>query len=93
MSGPSYYPNYFSLEDIIVTQERVPCTVETRLSGLGTYRNLVCETTLITLSFIGFLDPSNTEPDLEAGKSMDLPLWYAMQFDASRVRHIKYNTL
>lgn len=34
-SSSDYFPNYFSLEDIFVTQERVPCTVETNLPGMG----------------------------------------------------------
>lgn len=89
MSGPSYYPNYFSLEDIIVTQERVPCTVETQLAGLGMKFEYLFVNAWRKRECVGFLDPSGTEPDLEAGKSIELPLWYAMQFDASRVRHIK----
>jgi GINS complex subunit 3 len=38
MSGiwdPGYNPNYFSLEDILVTQERVPVTVQGDLQKLG----------------------------------------------------------
>jgi len=31
----SYCPNYFSIEDILATQERVPCEVETDLKNLG----------------------------------------------------------
>lgn len=31
----TYYPNYFSIEDIFVTQEKIPCTVEQDLSHLG----------------------------------------------------------
>lgn len=31
----SYFPNYFSLEDIIVTQEKVPCIVDANLVGMG----------------------------------------------------------
>lgn len=31
----TYYPNYFSIEDILVTQEKIPCTVEQPLSLLG----------------------------------------------------------
>lgn len=67
----SYNPNYFSLEDIIVTQERIPCTVETRLVGMGN------------------LDPSSIDADLEVGKKVEFPLWYAMNFDVSRARHLK----
>lgn len=35
MNSSNYNPNYYSLEDIIVTQERVPCSIETRLVGMG----------------------------------------------------------
>lgn len=31
----SYFPNYFSIEDILATQERVPCKVENTVHGLG----------------------------------------------------------
>ena len=31
----SYSPNYFSIEDILATQERVPCQIETDLPNLG----------------------------------------------------------
>ena len=31
----TYYPNYFSIEDIFVTQEKIPCTVEQNLNHLG----------------------------------------------------------
>ncbi|KAL0279646.1 UNVERIFIED_CONTAM: hypothetical protein PYX00_001152 [Menopon gallinae] len=34
MCDRSYFPNYFSIEDILVTQEKVPCRT------LTTYRNL-----------------------------------------------------
>ncbi|KAG5677428.1 hypothetical protein PVAND_007186 [Polypedilum vanderplanki] len=31
----SFYPNYFSIEDIMVTQEKVPCIVQQDLRSLG----------------------------------------------------------
>jgi GINS complex subunit 3 len=31
----TYYPNYFSIEDILVTQEKVPCITEQELNKLG----------------------------------------------------------
>ncbi|XP_037029256.1 DNA replication complex GINS protein PSF3 [Bradysia coprophila] len=72
MQGGSYYPNYFSLEDIIVTQEKVPCIVDANLVGMG------C------------IDPSCETADLTVGKKIELPLWYAMQFDSnSRYRILK----
>lgn len=71
MTSSSYDPNYFSLADIIVTQERVACTIQSRLPGMGR------------------LDPSSIDADLEPGKKVEFPLWYAMHFDASRQRHLK----
>lgn len=31
----TYYPNYFSIEDIFVTQEKIPCQAEQPLCNLG----------------------------------------------------------
>jgi GINS complex subunit 3 len=31
----SYYPNYYSIEDIFVTQEKIPCETEQELANLG----------------------------------------------------------
>lgn len=31
----TYYPNYFSIEDIFVTQEKIPCQAEQQLCKLG----------------------------------------------------------
>jgi GINS complex subunit 3 len=31
----TYYPNYYSIEDILVTQEKVPCVTEQELNNLG----------------------------------------------------------
>lgn len=31
----TYYPNYFSIEDIFVTQEKIPCLAEQDLDNLG----------------------------------------------------------
>lgn len=31
----TYYPNYFSIEDIFVTQERIPCETQQSLCKLG----------------------------------------------------------
>lgn len=33
----SYASNYYSIYDILVTQEKIPCTAETTLHGLGAY--------------------------------------------------------
>lgn len=31
----TYYPNYFSIEDIFVTQEKIPCEAEQAIASLG----------------------------------------------------------
>ena len=33
----SYTPNYFSLDDILATNQKVPCKVQRNLMGLGEY--------------------------------------------------------
>lgn len=33
----SYATNYYSIYDILVTQQKIPCTAETALNGLGAY--------------------------------------------------------
>ncbi|KAK0180941.1 hypothetical protein PV327_003270 [Microctonus hyperodae] len=38
----SYFPNYFSIDDILATEERILCQVEVPLPGLG-YLNLTAE--------------------------------------------------
>lgn len=35
MNRKSYYPNYYSIEDICVTQEKIPCETEQYLHKLG----------------------------------------------------------
>ncbi|XP_076069376.1 DNA replication complex GINS protein Psf3 [Oratosquilla oratoria] len=35
MEISSYFPNYFSIEDILASQERVPCKYEVTVYGLG----------------------------------------------------------
>lgn len=41
MNKSSYYPNYFSIEDIFVTQEKVPCETEQYLHKLGEFKVFV----------------------------------------------------
>lgn len=36
-SSQSYFPNYFSINDILATEERILCQVEVPLPGLGKY--------------------------------------------------------
>ena len=31
----SYTPNYFSIDDLLATQERLPCHVESELENIG----------------------------------------------------------
>ncbi|XP_017148819.1 probable DNA replication complex GINS protein PSF3 [Drosophila miranda] len=54
----NFFPNYYSIEDIFVTQEKVECKVNTKLQRMG------------------FLDAGAEGDDLEAGRSINLPLWY-----------------
>lgn len=40
MSLPhSYFPNYYSIEDILATQERVPCKFIQTVPNLGEVKN------------------------------------------------------
>lgn len=68
----SYYPNYYSIEDIFVTQERIPCETEQELANLG------------------FLDPSESSPNLKKDQEVELPLWYILQVQKERGRNQFY---
>ncbi|XP_058461867.1 DNA replication complex GINS protein PSF3 [Malaya genurostris] len=35
MNEPSYFPNYYSINDLMITQERIPCRALQNLYGLG----------------------------------------------------------
>ncbi|XP_063851080.1 DNA replication complex GINS protein PSF3-like [Scylla paramamosain] len=35
LHGPSYFPNYYSLEDILATNEKLPCKFEKTVVGMG----------------------------------------------------------
>lgn len=35
MNKASYYPNYYSIDDIFVTQERVPVETQMKLHQMG----------------------------------------------------------
>jgi GINS complex subunit 3 len=39
MNKPSYFPNYYSIEDVLVTQEKVPCDPAMVLSRMGELKN------------------------------------------------------
>lgn len=68
----SYYPHYYSIEDIFVTQEKVPCVVEQDLPKLG------------------FLDASESSPDLKKNQEVELCLWYILQVQKERTRNQFY---
>lgn len=36
----NYFPNYYSIDDIFVTQEKVECKVNTRLQRMGKQQQL-----------------------------------------------------
>lgn len=84
MSLPaSYCPNYFSIDDILATQERVPCKFVQDISELGMLES-VHLTILLTFIFSGKLDPSNQSNDLKAGSELELPLWLVQPISLSR---------
>lgn len=68
----NYSANYYSISDIIVTQEKIPCTAENLVHGLGT------------------VDTSFDEPNIAAGQTIELPLWYAAQSSAPRSRTFRF---
>lgn len=68
----SYYPNYYSIEDIFVTQEKIPCETEQDLVNLG------------------FLDSSESSPNLKKDQEIELPLWYILQVQKERGRNQFY---
>lgn len=37
MDNQSYFPNYYAVEDIFVTQEKVECKVNTKLLKMGKF--------------------------------------------------------
>lgn len=93
MNKSSYYPNYFSIEDIFVTQEKVPCETEQYLHKLGKFRDCCyCyfHHEIISLFCKGFLDPSSDGPDLKAHQHIELPLWYILQVQKERGRNQFY---
>lgn len=86
----TYYPHYYSIEDILVTQERVPCTAEQELSKFikiekKSFHKIKFEIYLI--ENLGFLDPSSETNDLKIGQNVDLPLWYILQVQKERSRN------
>lgn len=72
MNITSYSANYYSIYDILVTQEKIPCTAETTLHGLGAY------------------DPSFDKANVNAGETLELPLWYAQYCNTPRSRILKF---
>lgn len=89
MNSRSYYPSYYSIDDIFVTQEKIPCITEQNLSKLG--ENLKKYFELIVLkkniNFLGFLDTSSEGADLKQNQKVDLPLWYILQIQKERGRN------
>lgn len=45
MAEASYFPNYFSVDDILATQERIPCKFLQNVPKLGNlrYKNIVLQ--------------------------------------------------
>lgn len=62
-NSPSYFPNYFSIDDIFVTQEKVMTTVTRALPRMG--------------SFLDPGEEENVEIPFK--KKVEVPLWYLEQ--------------
>lgn len=56
----------------MVTQEKIPCTAETLVHGLGT------------------VDSTFDEEDVQAGQTIELPLWYAVHSSTPRSRILRF---
>lgn len=48
----SYTPNYFALNDILSTEERVSCKIEIELLGLGNYLCIITFSIEVMLSYL-----------------------------------------
>ncbi|KAG8238747.1 hypothetical protein J437_LFUL018575 [Ladona fulva] len=78
----SYTPHYFSIDDIMATQERLPCKFEVDVLRLGEYcRNqakiIMSNTTALKVAKKSFLDPSSDDEDIKTGTTLELPYWLA----------------
>ena len=75
---PSYSPNYFSIEDILATQERISCKFEMTVPKLGEFIYFM-PPLKIELQFlgliVGMLDPSADDEDLKQGSKVEVPFW------------------
>lgn len=80
----SYSPNYYSLDDILATQERVPCKVALTIQKMGKYIFRLCLKYLCNFDILGHLNPSAAERDLQPGTSLELPLWLVSELSQSR---------
>lgn len=79
MAFQSYFPNYYAVEDLFVTQEKVECKVNTKLLKMGKYFAIFKESSrreMQTCFFKGFLDAGADTEDLNPGRPVNLPLWY-----------------
>lgn len=41
MNSQSYFPNYYAVDDLFVTQEKVECKVNTKLLKMGWFDGIV----------------------------------------------------
>lgn len=72
MNSTSYAKNYYSIADIMVTHEKIPCVAETDLLGMGE------------------LDSTFDHANVSSGEKLELPLWYALEYRAQRLRTLKF---
>lgn len=81
----AYCPNYFSVEDVLATQERMPCKFLVNVPKLGKRMSLLdrlCTTQ--TYFFVGNLNPSTIDKDLKVGTSLELPIWLVQEMSTGR---------
>ncbi|XP_053995922.1 DNA replication complex GINS protein PSF3 isoform X1 [Hylaeus anthracinus] len=89
----SYSPNYFAINDILSSEERISCKIEVELPGLGslcfmftnlshpnqTILLLICRQIVSPLHIINkcFLDSSSQSENIKVGSKLEFPLWLA----------------
>lgn len=80
----AYFPNYFSFEDVLATQERTPCKFLVDVPKLGKVRQFVFFLSIHQQLSSGNLNPSTVDKDLKAGTYLELPLWLSQEISLSR---------
>ncbi|KAK8783299.1 hypothetical protein V5799_010336 [Amblyomma americanum] len=80
------FGGYFSLDDILTTNERVPCKVEILIPKLVPLTSLFVQVERRAyLQADGSLNTSSKEEDLKLGTKLDLPYWLAAPLLSRRI--------